>query len=389
MKICIVAPEYPPKVVSGPGRYAINLVNRLKKDSGNEITVVTPLNGDEKRYEKNENVEIYRIKINRAASKVFDRRFLFNFSLKKFFENFEMDRYDVLHILDMHNSYFLNDRIRKKTRVIISANDYYALETSWNILDFPYFCTDLPLRYMHYNMNKVLTSKSLKKADLIISDTKYTAKVINKVAKIPNEKIKVVYKGVDTEKFLKQGRKNKYKSCEVLYIGGNMERKGVKDLVKAMPIVLESFPKAKLTIIGNASRLYKYQLKNLIKKNKLNGTIKYFESYPSDKITGLYEKANIFVLPAIIEDLAQVLMEAMATSTPVVATNVGANPEGPNEKTGILIEPKNPKQIAEAIIKIFSNPNLAEKMGAEGRRRVEEIFNSERMLKETAGVYNG
>lgn len=393
MKICIVSHEYPPGVLSGPGRYASNLVKVLVK-AGHNVTVISPRFMGGKRYEKLGKLEVYRIDIAKSAlldkivPNVLDVKILFSLALRNFFKVFDLGGYDILHILDMHDTYFLNREIKSVVPILVSVNDYYSLETSWNPLKFPYFCTDFLLRYVHYNITKVMNCKYLKYADLIISDTKYSGRAVNRKVGIPWERIRVVYKGVDREKFTGRVPKGKYSNRRILYVGSNMERKGVVDILKAMPGILERFPDSKLTIIGKASWLYKKRIRNLIVKNRLMDSVEIIDHVSSDRVHEYYNNANVFVLAPVIEDLAQVLLEAMATRTPVVCTNVGANPEAIiNNVTGFLVEYGRPEQIARGVIRIFSNPKLARKLGENGKKSVDSVFNADRMLRETMDIY--
>ena len=168
-----------------------------------------------------------------------------------------------------------------------------------------------------------------------------------------------------------------------------MERKGVIYLVKAMPFVLDKFKDAKLIIIGRCSWLYKRKLMKAIRKNNLKEKVEFISHVSPDKISKYFSEANVFAMAPIIEDLAQVLLEAQATKTPVVCTDVGANSEGVVEgKTGFLVKNKDFKGIADGIIKIFNETKLARKMGENGRKRVEVMFTKERMFDETLDIYS-
>ena len=82
------------------------------------------------------------------------------------------------------------------------------------------------------------------------------------------------------------------------------------------------------------------------------------------------------------------MLEAMAAGKPVVATNVGGNPEVVVAgDTGYLVPPKDPEKMAKEIIKIISNKDLAKKMGNAGRKRVEEKFSLNKMVKRYESLY--
>lgn len=393
MKLCLVTHQHPPNVSTGLGRYSTNLVDMLEK-AGHEVTIITHDKRGGASYEKKGRVEVHRLHISKSIlmdkllPNLLDERLLFEKQLKKFFKTFDLNKYDILHILDMRDCLFLNKSIASKIPIIITANDYYPFETSWNIFKFPYFCLDLPLRYINYMYYKLFLPRPMKLADIIIPDTKFAGASINKRVGISNSRIKPIYKGVDYETFYVEGTPDKYTNHKMLYGGSNMERKGVADILKAMPLIIKKFPDAKLTLIGRKSFLFSLQMGYIVWRYKLKGCYEERWYVPSDKIPEYFRSANVFVLAPIIEDLAQIFLESMATKTPVVCTDVDANPEGVvHDETGLLVKPRDPKGIAEAVIKIFSNPEYAKKLGENGRKRVEKMFTKKIMLDRTMEVY--
>lgn len=96
----------------------------------------------------------------------------------------------------------------------------------------------------------------------------------------------------------------------------------------------------------------------------------------------------ISVLPSLSEGLSNVLLESMAAGLPVVATNVGGNPEVVEEGvTGLLVPPREPAALANAVGILRENPGLAARFGDSGRMRVENCFSLERMVQETQKLY--
>lgn len=394
MKICLVTHQHPPNVSTGLGRYSMNLTEMLEKE-GHEVTVITHDKRGGEKYEKRGNVEIYRLTIPKSfvADKflpnLLDERILFESKLKKFFKKRDLSKYNLLHILDMRDSLFLNKRIASQIPVIITANDYYPFETSWNIFKFPYFCLDLPLRYLNYMYYKLFLPRHMKKADIIICNSHYTAKSIEKNTTIPKDKLKVIYKGINVKQFSSKDKldENKYKSHMILSVGSNMERKGVEYILKALSIIKKKYPDTKLVMIGRKSWFFKKQMEKIVKKHNLYGNINE-EWYIHEKDIPKYLKnANVFVMPSIIEALGQVYMEAMCMKTPVIGTNVGGVPEVISKECGYLVEPKNSKEIAEKIIEIFDEPQKAKELGENGRKIVEKRFSMNKMVDETIKVY--
>jgi len=103
-----------------------------------------------------------------------------------------------------------------------------------------------------------------------------------------------------------------------------------------------------------------------------------------------YEAAmDIFCLPSIREGLSLSALEAMALRKPVVASRVGGTPEVVADGvSGLLVEPANPEALAAALARLLRDHDLARRMGEAGRRRVESIFDLERVVDEVEGVYH-
>ena len=387
MKICIVSHEYPPNMGSGVGTGLKNLVDGLL-ESGHKVTVITPLLRGGAAHEKIGSLEIFRVKIPKLEMLkrliLVDRSILFGLFLKKFHE-VDFGNFDILHIYDAHDGYFLNKRIKKSVRVVISVNEYYCYATPFNPLKFPFKTSNFLQRYVHSMLTKIFNTRLIKKADFIITNTMYTKDVLRDKIGIPEMKMKVIYRGLVTENFTVS--KNKYESLKILYIGNNMERKGVKYLLLAMPEIKKVFPGARLTAIGHGDSTSKRKLHKIVKKHNLCECVKFIDYAPPEDIRKYYSESNVFVLPAVIENLAVVLLEAMASGTPVVCTHVGANAEAITEKTGIFVRPCSSKEISRAIIRIFSDKEMARRMGAEGIRRVNEKFSKNIMVNEVLGVY--
>jgi glycosyltransferase involved in cell wall biosynthesis len=94
------------------------------------------------------------------------------------------------------------------------------------------------------------------------------------------------------------------------------------------------------------------------------------------------------VLPSLNEGLSNSLLESMAAGVPVVATTVGGNPEVVLDgETGLLVPPRNPAALAEAICRVLRTPGLRNRLGQAGRRRVLNHFSNERMIRNVERLY--
>jgi rhamnosyl/mannosyltransferase len=162
----------------------------------------------------------------------------------------------------------------------------------------------------------------------------------------------------------------------VLFIGRLINYKGLRYLITAMKGV-----KAKLVIIGEGP--LEYELRTLAYNLDLEDRVIFLKVPYFEPLGSYIDACDLFVLPSVMrsEAFGLVLLEAMACRKPVVTTELGTGTSFVclNGVTGIVVPPKDPKALEEAINKILNNPNLAKKFGESGRRRVEEEFGLEKM----------
>ncbi len=99
-------------------------------------------------------------------------------------------------------------------------------------------------------------------------------------------------------------------------------------------------------------------------------------------------RAGLLVLSSLSEGVSLTLLEGMARGLPVVATRVGGNPEVVEEGvTGLLVPPRDPPALANAMLRLWSDADLARRLGAAGRRRVEEHFDVRQMVARYEAMY--
>ena len=105
-------------------------------------------------------------------------------------------------------------------------------------------------------------------------------------------------------------------------------------------------------------------------------------------VRDLLKSMDVFVLSSLTEGVSLGLLEAMAAGLPVVATDVGGNPEViKNGVNGFLVPSKDPNALAEKIAAVLSNRDISRSMGNEGRKTFEAKFTLARMLKEYENLY--
>ena len=186
---------------------------------------------------------------------------------------------------------------------------------------------------------------------------------------------------VDLRKFYEL--KNNY---NLLFVGRVEKVKGIEYLIKAMSLIINVFPEATLTIVGDGFN--KQNLLNLTNSLQLDKHIKFVGWVNNKNLDEYYEKASIVVVPSTWpENFGVVALEAMITGRPVIASRIGGLPEFIDDGlNGYLIEPQNSEQIAEKAIKLFSDEALLKQFGENAHKKA-ETFSIERYTDNMIKVY--
>jgi glycosyltransferase involved in cell wall biosynthesis len=167
-------------------------------------------------------------------------------------------------------------------------------------------------------------------------------------------------------------------------VGRLAKQKGHIFLLKAFKRVNNNYPETRLLIVGEGR-----EKSNLERHAHALGISKkvIFAGVRRD-LERIYPIIDIFVIPSLWEPFGNVALEAAASGKPVVATMVGGLPESVLDgETGILVPPENPDKLAEAILFLLSNPDIAHRMGKVGQERVKSYFTPERLGDEIEKVY--
>ncbi len=167
-------------------------------------------------------------------------------------------------------------------------------------------------------------------------------------------------------------------SPTVIFLGRLGERKGVADLLKALPAVVARFPNMKLILGGDGDlQRYRQQATSL----GLSEHVKFAGWIGVEEKFSLMSSAWLFVLPSYSEGFPVGIVEAMACGVPIVASDVGGIPDAiTNEQEGILIEAGNITALADALIRMLADSELAERFASNAQRKYEQNFSSQAIM---------
>jgi len=211
---------------------------------------------------------------------------------------------------------------------------------------------------------------------------------------LSKEKVVTIHTAIDLEAFLDTVPHNSRKLRDILNIGDDQcvisivgrltPQKGHIYFLKGAKRILEVLPKAKFLVIGDGPS--RKELEKLAISLGINRAVS-FLGYQED-IAAFTNVSDVIVMSSIKEGLPVVLLEALALAKPVVATRVGGVPEVIKDKeTGLLVSPRDPEELAQAILYVVRNPNWASKLGERGRELVLREFSIQIMAREMARVY--
>ncbi len=160
--------------------------------------------------------------------------------------------------------------------------------------------------------------------------------------------------------------------------------KGLSYLINSMSTVVAQYPQTLCIIIGDGQD--NASLHMLIKERKLEQSV-FLLGY-LDQASEYLKAFNIFVLPSLKEGLPYAILEAGCASLPVVSTTVGGIPEIVEDmKSGILIQPKNSRELAHALSFMIEHPDERRKYGVALREKILKNFSIEKMVEKVEEVY--
>lgn len=287
---------------------------------------------------------------------------------------------DILHICHHHpiinTPFFLN----KKSKKILTVHDLTPLF-------FPE--THTKKFVLVWNTTLKLIRK---KIDQVIADSVSTKNDCIKYLHIPEEKIKVIYLGVDkiyhpidnkSEIRGELERKYNIDSPFILYVGTLEPRKNIPALFKAFSKLRKRMD-YKLVIVGMKGWKYKRIFKT-IKELQLEKHI-IFTGYVSEEdIVKFYNIAEVFVYPSIYEGFGLPPLEAMACGCPVITSNTSSLPEVVGD-AGILVDPNDIEGLSDKIYEVLSNEDLRNELSEKGPERA-KMFSWQKTAKQTWEIY--
>jgi len=222
--------------------------------------------------------------------------------------------------------------------------------------------------------DRTLFAFTVNNAKIVIAPTKQALKVLRK---FKPKQVRCIPLGIDLKRFDNLKMRNDY----VLFLGRLEETKRPKDLIKAIPLILKKV-KAKFVIAG-LGRQYEH-LQYLVSKLKISKYVKFVGWIPYAKIPSLIANASVIVAPG---NAGYSIMEAAAAKKPIVSARTEWNQSTIGGESAIFIKPGNIKELADAIIKVLTDPEIAEALAERARRYVEKHASWDVVVEGIINIY--
>lgn len=383
MKILMLTWEYPPRIVGGIARVVHDLSKRLIKD-GHEVTVITYRDGNVPEYENDKGVEVYRVDNYMIHPNNFiDWIMQLNFNMiAKATEVIKKEGgFDVIHAHDWLVTYAAKSLKQSFNLPMVAT--IHATEAGRNS-----GIHDDTQRYIN-DTEWLLTYEATE----VIVNSNYMKGHVQGLFGLPFDKISVIPNGINLNNFTGIDRDYDFRrrfamdnEKIILYVGRLVYEKGVQHLISAMPKILENYHDSKLVIAGKGGMID--ELKSQVESMGLSNKV-YFTGYLNQKeVQKMYKCADVAVFPSTYEPFGIVALEAMLAGIPTVVSDIGGlNEIVEHGVNGMKSYTGNPNSIADSVLSLLFDPQLAMNVTKNAKNKVKDEFNWQKIAQDTHYIY--
>jgi glycosyltransferase involved in cell wall biosynthesis len=226
-----------------------------------------------------------------------------------------------------------------------------------------------------------------RRVDHVITVSECSAREIERLMGVPQDRMRVVYNGVDSSLFRADDSVEKQPDS-LVFVGNTEDRKkGVIHLLQAVRMIKDECD-VRLTIVDGGSPETTYA-PALVREYGIADRVTIVRRLMKEELVSRYQAAQVAIVPSLFEGFGFPAAEAMACQLPVIATNAGALPElVADGENGILVGPGDVPALAAAIRRLLQDGELRRKMGHASRKTAETRFSWEQAAKQTLDVYD-
>jgi glycosyltransferase involved in cell wall biosynthesis len=375
MHICYLCSEYPPERHGGVGTFTQTLGRALVR-RGHSVTVVgfghlltTAISEHE-----DEGVNVIRVRSNRVPRL---GALMSSMRLQRVLHGLNDVRHiDVLEGPEL--SLALLSREVLPAKVIRMHGGHH------------FFCHDLGQQ--RKPVRSWLEHRSFRNADYLCAVSRHVANVTSELLNLRTRRIDILPNPVDTIRFAPRSDIAEV-PFRIVFVGTICEKKGVRQLIQAMPAILEHEPHAHLQLAGRDWRdpstgtSYTDEMRKVATR-LAPGRVSFLGTVNNHDLPSLLASASVCVMPSHAEAMSITWLEALSVGRPLVASRIGPGPEVVEEGvSGLLCDPHDPQSIASCVISLLSDAVLRDRLGQAGRRRAVNHFSREALAKQNEEFY--
>ncbi|HXF69541.1 MAG TPA: glycosyltransferase family 1 protein [Thermoflexus sp.] len=232
--------------------------------------------------------------------------------------------------------------------------------------------------------------RGTQRATWLLTDSEFTKREWAARSRKGTNRVTTIYPGVEPhfhpldedERLLRRERWKVGHRRLILHVGHCQPRKNLERLLMALALLADRKVNFLFIQVGG---VFSQDQQRLLESLGLGEKVRQITQVSEEELVGLYNAADVFVLPSLYEGFGFPVLEAMACGTPVVASNVASLPEVVGD-AGLLVDPRDPQAIADAVASILSDPALARELRRRGLERA-RMFQWENTARETLKVY--
>jgi len=174
----------------------------------------------------------------------------------------------------------------------------------------------------------------------------------------------------------------------ILIVGDVVQRKGIEEALRAMSIVVAVCPAAKLLVVGEGKAAYVEKLKRRTQSAGIQANVEWLGFKNAEQVAALHAASTILIHPTHLDNSPNSVAEAMASGLPVIASDVGGIPSViKNGDTGLLTEPRNHRQLADAIMSLLQNKAERQRLASRAQKVALERHVPSEVAEKTMNVY--
>jgi glycosyltransferase involved in cell wall biosynthesis len=365
MRILILNYEFPP-LGGGAANATKYILEKFSKYNDLEIDLVTSSVDKFKIQKFSKNITIYYLDINKKSKNLHNQsnKDLIIYSIKAYFYSKKLIKkkeFNLIHAFFGIPCGFIAKKLKLPYIVSLRGSDVPFYSQKYKYLDKLFF----------KNMSKKIWADS----QFVIANSNGLKELAKKTS--PSQKIDIIYNGIDTKEFVPNKTKSKQnKKLKVLCVGRLIQRKGYSYLIDAIKPIQNNFS---VTFIGDGP------LRSNLENQSKNLDVEFLGLINHEKLSKIYPRYDIFILPSFNEGMSNTVLEAMASSLAIITTNTGGTKELINNN-GFIIRAGNSKDITKTLKLYLNNKYLLQKH-KKNSRQIAKKMSWDNVAKEYYDLY--